>query len=111
MTRASERDPARPFSFLSMDGHGRPRLFLKKAFSFLGREVVRFENNDKFVECARERKRHLVNVVLNDRRSHVAADVECFVKREANPDRLGYPPLRNWRSINKQRTGCALADS
>src|SRR5262249_21932694 len=72
---------------------------------------LRFENGDKFLERARERKRHLVYVVLHHRSSRVTADIEGFIEGETNLYRLSNPPLRDRFSVHEQSAGCAFTNA
>src|SRR5262249_2310067 len=76
--------PSRP---LLVDDHSRPRGLFAEALLLLVGELLRFENYENLLQGARERKRHLVDVVLDNRRAGVLADVERLIERESDRQR------------------------
>src|SRR5262249_37153072 len=96
---------------ISMNGHRGPRFLLKEPLPLLRRQVLRFEDDDKLLERARERKWHFVHVVLHHRSSRVLADIESFIERETNWYRLRDFPLRDRRSVHEQSAGRAFTNA
>src|SRR6516165_8773223 len=94
-----------------MNGHRGPCFFLQQGLSLFRRKLLRFENDDKFLERARERKRHLVDVVLHHRSSRVTADIEGFIERETNRYRSRNPSLRDRLSVHEESAGSAFTDA
>src|SRR5262249_6770980 len=94
-----------------MNGHRGPCLLLQQALALLRCQILWFENYDKFLERPRERKWHFVHIVFHDWSSHIAPNVEGFIKGEPNPHRLSNASLRNRRPVHEQSAGCAFADT
>src|SRR5262245_6983160 len=64
----------------------------------------------ELVELAGELERHFVDVVLDDRRAGVLADVEGLVEREPAADRPLESAIGHLLAIHAERAGAALAD-
>src|SRR3974390_1096895 len=71
---------------------------------FLG-QLFRFENHNKFLDCSRERKGHLVRVILDHWSSRVLSNVKSFIQREPDSDRSGNSSFRNLFPIDEQDAG------
>lgn len=67
-----------------MRSQGSFGFFLKKALSLFLGQLLRFQNDNKFLECSGESKWHFVQVVLNHGCARVFADVKGFIEGEAN---------------------------
>src|SRR5262252_4157451 len=61
------------------------------------------------LERTRELERHLLQVVLDDGRASVLADIERFVEREASRNGLLDLALRDLLAVHGERAGAALA--
>jgi hypothetical protein len=77
---------------------------------FLLAELLRLENHGEFRQRPGEAERHLVFVLLQHWRSGVLTDIEGFIEREADPDRLRNSGLRNLLLVDQQRRRGRLAD-
>ena len=63
------------------------------------------------LERAGESERHLVGVVLDDRRAGVLADVKHLVERETTADRTLDLALGHLLAVHAERVGVALANA
>src|SRR5262245_64812075 len=72
---------------------------------------LRFQLDHELVELASELERHLVGVVLDDRRAGVLADVKHLVERETTADRTLDLALGHLLAVHAERVGVALANA
>src|SRR5262245_40556986 len=74
-------------------------------------ELLRFENDDELRQRSAKRERHLALVLVQHRGASVLADVEGFIERKANPDRLRNLRLGDLLLVDQQGRGGTLSDA
>src|SRR5215831_8692634 len=79
--------------------------------SLLGSKIVCTQTDHELAEGAGELERHLVGIILDDRRAGIGADVERFIEREPRLNRALDAALRHLLAVNQQRAHAALADT
>ena len=94
-----------------LDGSHRLRQLIVESTLFVGAQFQRLEHHGKPLERTIEPEWHSVRVLLEHRCSGVLSDVEGFVERKADPNRLRNAAFTNRLLVDQQCCGSGFADA